>query len=130
MRKFLIAFCLLLVSFTARAQTVVITSAGFATWPATAPAGWPANLIWPPTGSTSPNTARTLTISNADFINILTWTAASNLATLCPTTPPCTVTGAQLLSDWLQMSVVVGTKQAVQQFFTPVVVPPVPPNIQ
>ena len=130
MKKLLLALCLLVVPAVAHAQTVVITAGGFATWPVTAPVGWPSTLTWPPTGSTSPNTARTLTINNADLISILTWVAAANQSTLCPASPPCSVTGAQLLSDWLQMSIVIGTKQAVQQFQTPAPAPPAQVTIQ
>lgn len=99
--------------------TLTITSSGFAATPASAPAGWPAGITWP--ASATVNGTKTYTINDADLVSLLTWAAAT---TITPNlvTPP-TPTALQVLVNWLQIWVN-GTKNAVQQFFTPVVAAP------
>jgi hypothetical protein len=113
-------------SAPAFAGTVTITGAGFANLPASPPAGWPANVVWP--GGGSPNGTKAYTISDADWLILLTWVASANpqLATVPPQTPP---TAPQILLAWVQ-NWINGTISAVQQYHTAAPVPPPPISIQ
>jgi hypothetical protein len=109
--------------------TLAITASGFANLPATAPSGWPTDLIWP--GSGAVNGTKSYTINDADWLNILVWAANANNAQLIaaspappPAPPPYTVTGANVLVSLVQ-NWINGIIQAVQhQFTTPPSVPP------
>ncbi len=107
------------------AGTLTITASGFANTPVSAPAGWPAGITWP--GGQAPNGTKTFTISDADWVALITWSAS---ATITPnvTTPP-TPTATQLLLNWVQIWAN-GTKTAVQQYFTQPAAPPAPITIQ
>ncbi len=97
--------------------TLSITASGFAALPVSAPANWPAGIVWP--GSGSPNGTKAYTINDADWIALLTWTASSQAVPVNPTAP-------QILLVWVQLWIN-GTRSAVQQFFT--TPPSVPPTI-
>lgn len=102
--------------------TVTVTAASFSTLPAVAPANWPTGVTWP--GAVSPNGSKTYTISDADWVRILTWTAANNAPTLGPTP----AIGALIIAGfqvWVN-----GVIQAVSQFFTVPAVVGTPPSIQ
>lgn len=107
--------------------TLIITAGGFSNLPATAPTGWPANVTWP--GGASPNGAKTYTINDADWISLLTWTAASQTSIQGTVAAPSTPTPSQILLAWLLVWVN-GTKNAVQQYFTSPPAPPSPITIQ
>jgi hypothetical protein len=98
--------------------TLTVTTAGFANTPATAPAGWPANLKWP--ANAVVNGTKTYTITDADYQSMLVWAANANnaqiIASLTPP-PPYTVTGLQVLLSLVQ-NWVNGMIQAVQVHFT------------
>lgn len=132
MRKYLLAIALLLIAFPAWAGTIVVTIAGFANLPVTAPPGWPSASVTYP-GGASPNTSRTYTVNDADFQLMLTWIAASQLnlieTIVGSTTLPLTATAPQIWQAWPQVWVN-GTRIAVQQFFTPLPAPPSPISIQ
>jgi hypothetical protein len=119
LNKLLIAG-LLLNSVAAQAGTVTITGSGFANLPATAPSNWPASVTWP--GGGSPNGTKTYTISDADWVFLLTWTASTSPQLQKPATP----TAAQILLAWVQ-SWINGSITAVQQYHTtpPTVPPPI-----
>ncbi len=107
---------------------ITITSSGFSALPVSAPSNWPADLVWPAGGA--PNGSRQVTISDTDFISLLTWIATAENAALVAlstaTAAPYTITAGQVLvswpNNWLR-----GTKIAVQQFQT--TAPVVPPQI-
>ena len=100
--------------------TLTITASAFSALPAQAPANWPAGITWP--GAGSPNGTKSVTISDAAWIELLTWTAASQFTPNLVT--PLTPTAPAILLAWIQIWIN-GTISAVQQFFTtPPVVPP------
>lgn len=127
MKRFLLAIAFLSAAMPAFAGTLTVTAGGFSTLPASAPAGWPATVTWP--GSTSPNGSKVYTISDADWVKILTWVAASQTSIQGTVTTPSTPTAPQILLSWLQIWVN-GTVSAVVQYFTTPAVPPAPPVIQ
>ncbi len=104
--------------------TLAVQTSGFAALPVQAPANWPAGVVWP--GGQLPNGTKSSTVTDADLIQILTWSATYHVAQLQgpPVGQPTVVTAPQILvalvTNWY-----IGIKQAVQQFFTtPPVVPP------
>ena len=98
--------------------TLTITAASFSALPAQAPTNWPTGLTWP--GAGSPNGTKSVTISDSDWIKLLTWTAASQINPVVTPAP----TAPAILLAWVQVWIN-GTISAVQQFFTtPPVVPP------
>src|SRR5215469_12178747 len=106
--------------------TFTISASGFSTLPATAPAGWPAGLTWP--GAVSPNGTKSWTVSDADWVDVVVWSANRNFVTLGGNlTTPGTPTVGQILIDFAQIFVD-GIKQAVVQYFTPAPTPPTPPT--
>ena len=133
--KTLLLILFLLLPCLAQAGTLTVTTAGFATLPATAPAGWPTNLKWP--GGGAVNGTKTYTISDADYVQMLVWAANANnaqiVAGVCPspcgTPPPYTVTGLQVLVSLVQ-NWVTGMIQAVSVQFTTPAQPPPPIVIQ
>jgi len=134
MKKLLLVL-LFLLPVSAQAGTLTVTTAGFATLPATAPAGWPTNLKWP--GGGAVNGTKTYTISDTDYQLMLVWAANANntqiVAGVCPspctTPPPYTVTGLQVLVSLVQ-NWVNGMIQAVSVQFTTPAQPPPPIVIQ
>lgn len=106
--------------------TVTVTAASFSTLPAAAPANWPAGVTYP--GAVSPNGSKVYTISDADWVRIVTWTAANQMpqgTAQAPTTPAI---GAIILAGfqvWVN-----GVIQAVSNFFTIPATPGTPPTIQ
>lgn len=116
--------------------TLTITAAGFASLGASPPANWPSNVVFPAGGN--PNGTKTVTVNDADWLQLLTWVAASQTAELqtllgvvqqqgpgggAPAAP-LTPTAQQILLAWLAIWFA-GTKTAVQQFnVTPPTVPP------
>lgn len=106
--------------------TLTVTASGFAALPATAPANWPATVTYPAGGL--PNGTKSYTISDADWETLLTWVASSQPSVQGTVQTPSTPTPAQLLLAWLSIWTV-GTKNAVQQFNTPVAAPPAPITI-
>jgi len=114
--------------------TLTISGAGFATLGATPPANWPANVTFPANGN--PNGTKTYTVSDADWLRLLTWMATNQqpqienvLGLSPPITFPLTPTAAQILLAWLQIWIN-GTKNAVQSFETPPAVIPTQINVQ
>jgi len=114
--------------------TLQITAAGFANLPATAPSLWPSNLTYPTSGAT--NGSKTYTISDADWIRLVTWAANANNLQLVngssnppPAPPPHTVTGVQVLLSLVQ-NWINGMIGAEQQFGTTPPQPPTPVVIQ
>ena len=100
--------------------TLAIQASGFSVLPAQAPANWPAGITWP--GAGSPNGTKSVTISDADWISLLTWTAATQFTPNLVT--PITPTAPAILLAWVQIWIN-GTINSVQRFFTtPPVVPP------
>lgn len=97
--------------------TLTVTAAAFAALPAAAPAGWPAGVTWP--GGGNPNGTKSFTISDAHWVQLITWVAATQAVPPTPTAP-------QLLLAWLGVWTQ-GTINAVSQYFTtpPVVPPPI-----
>lgn len=127
MRRLILALVFVLVVFPAYAGTLVITASGFSNLPATAPAGWPATVTWP--GSQVPNGSKTYTISDADWIKIITWTAASQASVQGTAAVPSTPTAGAILLAWVQIWAS-GTISAVSQYFTTPAVPGTPPVVQ
>ena len=115
--------------------TLTVTTAGFANSAATAPADWPANLVYP--ANAVVNGTKTYTISDTDYQLMLVWAANANntqiVAGVCPspctTPPPYTVTGLQVLVSLVQ-NWVNGMIQAVSVQFTTPAQPPPPIVIQ
>jgi hypothetical protein len=105
------------------AGTFTMSASGFAALPVTAPAGWPANLAWP--ANASPNGTKSWTVSDADWIAIMTWTANQQNGNLPQL--PATMTITQLLLGFVGIFVN-GVKAAVQQFLTVPAAPPPPPT--
>ena len=108
--------------------SILINTQGLANLPATAPAGWPANITWP--GGQSPNTAVTVTISDAAWQAMLTWIAGGARNSLLggtnpPAAPGPAPTSQQLLSAWLNI-LVTGSIQATQQYQTQPAAAPAP----
>jgi hypothetical protein len=100
--------------------TVTVTAAGFTTLPVAAPSQWPAGVAWP--GAVSPNGSKVYTISDADWLRIITWTAASQPGIgASPAIGQIILAGFQV---WVN-----GVVQAVTQFFTVPAVPGTPPTI-
>lgn len=105
--------------------TFTITATGFSTLPATPPASWPAGLVWP--GAVSPNGTKSWTVSDADWISVVVWSANRNFSALGGNlTVPGTPTIGQILISFAQIFVD-GIKNAVSQFFTVPAAPPPPP---
>ena len=108
--------------------TLTITGSGFATLGASAPANWPAGVTFPASGN--PNGTKTYTVSDADWLSLLTWMASNQQAQISAVTgssvAPLTPTAAQILLAWLQIWIN-GTKTSVQQFQT--AAPVAPPQI-
>jgi len=103
--------------------TFTITASGFSNLPASAPAGWPAGLVWP--GAVAPNGTKSWTVSDADWVNVVVWSANRNFVDLGGSlTSPGTPTIGQIMLDFVTVFVS-AIKDAVQhQFTTPPVVPP------
>lgn len=106
--------------------TLTITASGFANLGAAAPAKWPTGTVTFPANG-SPNGTKTYTVSDADWLSLLTWVASSqtgNLETILGTTVlPLTPSAAQILLAWLAIWVN-ASKASIQQFNTvPAVVP-------
>ena len=133
--KKLLFVLLLMLPISAQAGTLTVTTSGFSTLPATAPAGWPSNLTWP--GGGAVNGTKSYTISNADYQQMLIWAANANntqiVAGVCPspcmTQPPYMVTGLQVLVSLVQ-NWVNGMIAAVTVQFTTPAQPPPPITIQ
>jgi hypothetical protein len=132
-KYFLVILCLLL-SCSAQAGTLTVTTSGFASLPATAPSGWPTNLKWP--GGGAVNGSKSYTISDTDYQLMLVWAANANNAQIIaaagpPTgTPPVyTVSGLNILLSLVQ-NWVNGMIQAVSVQFTTPAQPPPPISIQ
>lgn len=127
MKKLALAFAIVLIIAPALAQagTVTVTTAGFANLPATPPANWPAGVTYP--GAVSTNGTHAYTISDADWVRLITWTAASQFHA----TPagPATPTALQILLAWVQIWWT-GTQQSEAIFSTTPAVPPPPINVQ
>lgn len=107
--------------------TITVSAAGFSTLPAQAPASWPANVTWP--GAVSPNGSKAYTISDADWVRIITWTAASQQSLQGTTQTPSTPVVGQIILAGFQVWVN-GVISAVSQFFTVPAQPGSPPSIQ
>lgn len=103
--------------------TLTITASGFSTLGVSPPANWPNNVTFPAGGN--PNGTKTYTVSDADWLSLLTWTAASQSSLQGTALTPSTPTAAAILLAWLSIWIN-STKSAVQQFNTPVPVPPAP----
>lgn len=106
--------------------TVTVTTAGFSNLPATAPAGWPSYVVYP--ANAPMNGSHAYTVSDADWVRLITWTAASQFAATPPSIPgapstPANPTALQILLAWVQV-LWSGTQQAEQQYGT---TPPVKP---
>ena len=100
--------------------TFSITAAGFANTPATPPANWPVGVAYPANGVV--NGTKTYTISDADWMSLLTWCAATTV-TPNPSSPTVIAAGLILL-NWVNIWIT-GSQTAVQQYnVTPAVVPP------
>lgn len=97
--------------------TVTVTTSGFANLSATAPTGWPSYITYPANAST--NGSHSYTINDADWVRLITWTAASQFTSGSPT-------ALQILLAWVQVWWT-GTQQAEQRYSTtlPVVPPPI-----
>lgn len=102
--------------------TFTISASGFSNLPATAPANWPAGLVWP--GAVAPNGTKSWTVSDADWVDVVVWSATTNFSALGGniTTPGTPTIGAILIA--FAQIFVNGIKQAVVQFLTS---PPAPP---
>jgi hypothetical protein len=100
--------------------TITITASGFSNLGAQ-PVNWPTTVTYPTSGS--PNGTKTYTINDADWLSLLTWTAASQSSVQGTTLAPSTPTASAILLAWLQIWIN-GTETAVQQFETPAVVVP------
>lgn len=100
--------------------TITITASGFSNLGSSAPVNWPsAKATFPANGS--PNGSKTYTISDADWLSLLTWVASSQFQVTGNS--PASPTAPQILLAWLAIWIN-GTKEAVQQFnTTPAVVP-------
>ncbi len=106
--------------------TFTISASGFAALPATPPAGWPSNLVWP--GGALPNGSKSWTVSDADWVDVVNWSANRNNAALfANATPQGSPTVGQILIDFAQIFVD-GIKQAVVQFLTAAPSAPPPPT--
>lgn len=127
MRWLIFALVFALSSFPASAGTLIITAGGFSNLSTTAPPNWPATVTWP--GGASPNGSKTYTISDADWVRILTWTAASQASVQGTVGAPSTPTPGAILLAWLQIWVN-GTINSVAQYFTTPAVPGPPPVVQ
>lgn len=127
MKKLLLAIAIALLPLQALAGIVTITASGFSTLSATAPEGWPSNVTWP--GGGSPNGTKTFTISDAAWVQLLTWTAASQTSLQGTVAVPSTPSAAQVLLAWV-MIWANGTVAAVQSYFTTPPTVPAPITIQ
>lgn len=58
--------------------TVTITTAGYANMPATPPANWPSYVTFPANSPT--NGSHSFTVSDADWLRILTWVATTQFS--------------------------------------------------
>lgn len=101
---------LLIIATPAAAGTLTCTAAGFANLGTVAPANWPNGVAFPASGN--PNGSKVYTISDADWLSLLTWTASSQSAALA-----AAPTAQQILLAWIQVWAN-GTKGAIQQFNT------------
>ena len=106
--------------------TLTITASGFSTLGASAPANWPNTVTFPASGN--PNGTKTYTINDADWLALLTWTAASQPSVQGTAQTPSTPTPGAILLAWLAIWAN-GTKSAVQQFNTAAPVAPAPITI-
>jgi len=98
--------------------TLTVTTAGFSALPASAPPGWPNGVGYP---GGVPNGTKSLTINDADMLAILSWVAS----TMTTNTPPLNPTLAQILVQWVTITIDQITTTAVQQYHvTPPVIPP------
>lgn len=97
--------------------TITITAAGFSNLPTSAPSGWPSDVVYPASGAT--NGTKTYTVSDADWVTLITWAADMYFSG----SPPPSPTGQTILLAWVQ-GWVNATKNAIQQKFTPQPVPP------
>jgi hypothetical protein len=84
--------------------TLTVSTSGFAVLPATAPSGWPANIVWPASGST--NGTKSYTISDADWIRLMVWSANANNSQLVGNNPPPVTIAATavllaLVQNWI-----------------------------
>jgi hypothetical protein len=103
--------------------TVTITSSGFSALPASAPLHWPPNLTWPV--GLAVNGTKSYTISDTDMLAMLSWIATTYNTTLVgASTPPVTVTAAQLLLAWLNGWMQAVTNAVQQQQTVPASPPP------
>jgi hypothetical protein len=114
--------------------TLSISASGFANLPAQAPAGWPANLVWPANGVV--NGTKTYTISDSDWVSIMVWAASYNNQEIIkaspnppPAPPPYTVSGTGVLLSLVQSWINSIVREVQRQFTQPAVVPP-PISIQ
>lgn len=102
--------------------TLTITASGFGNLSATKPTNWPATVTYPANGN--PNGTKAYTISDADWLSLLTWTADGQPSLQGTVQAPSTPTAPAILLAWLLIWIN-GTKDAVQRFnTTPPVVPP------
>lgn len=106
--------------------TLTVTASGFSNLGASAPADWSANVTFPANGS--PNGTKTYTVSDADWLSLLTWMASAQQSQIggvvAPVNGVYSPSAAQILLAWLNIWIN-GTKSSVQQFKTqPAVVPP------
>lgn len=102
--------------------TVTITTAGFTALPASPPANWPSYVTYP--GAVTTNGTHAYTLSDADWVRLITWTAASQFSSGVGGAP-ATPSALQILLAWVQVWWK-GTQQAEQQYGTPAPVPPPP----
>lgn len=103
--------------------TIILTFGGFVNFPATPPATWPSNLTWP--NGQSPNGTSTITMTDADFQQMLAWVANNKNAVLFGAGPaPVAVTPAQLRTQWLNIWTAGSIAATQQQGTTPPVLPP------
>jgi hypothetical protein len=107
--------------------TITITTLGFAATPASAPAQWPSGVVYP--GAVAPNGSRQVIISDADFVRILTWAAATQVPQNQgpPLGSPTVQTMAQILVSSVQ-HLYDGWTQAVVNYFQTPAVPGTPPT--
>lgn len=111
---------------SAFAGTVTVTTAGFANLPATPPANWPSYVTYP--GAVTTNGTHTYTVNDADWVRLMTWTAAGQFKANTDGSP-ATPSALQILLSWVQIWWS-GTQAAEQNFGTPAPVKPPPINVQ
>lgn len=97
--------------------TFTITASGFSALSQTAPDQWPSFITWPAGGN--PNGSKTFTISDADWVSLLTWIAISQFnksSNSSPSAPQLLLAFAQ----WLAAA----TQSSVQRTLTVQAIPP------